>query len=123
MYTLDTNAIIYYLGKDESVRVYIDAALQSGAPLYVSAVTVAELFRYPALTTEEASNIVAFLSVCSVINLDSSLAQQAGAIGRTYDVKLADSIIAATALFTGSALLTRNARDFRRVNGLQVETT
>ena len=121
MYTLDTNAIIYYLGRDESVRVRVDGALQRTAPLYTSAITVAELFRFPKLTVEEATNIGAFLSICSIINLDVALAQQAGGIGRSHNLKLADSIIAATALFTGTTLLTRNTRDFKRVTGLSVE--
>jgi len=121
VYTLDTNAIIYYLGKDEVVRPYVDGALQRGLPLYASAITVGELFRYPNLTVDEATNIGAFLSICSIINLDSALAQQAGAIGAKHNLKLADSIIAATALFTGTALLTRNVRDFKRVAGLRVE--
>lgn len=121
MYTLDTNAILYYLGKDEGVRVFVEGTLRSGAPLYVSAITIGELFRYPGLTIDEATNIGSFLSICSAINLDSALAQQAGAIGRTHNLKLADSIIAATALFTGTALLTRNIRDFKRVEGLRIE--
>ena len=42
-------------------------------------------------------------------------------LAKKNNLKLADSIIAATALFTGTALLTRNVRDFKRVAGLRVE--
>ena len=57
----------------------------------------------------------------SVISVDGLLADRAGTIGRTHKVELADSVIAATALFTGSTLLTRNTRDFRRVPSLSLQ--
>ena len=122
MYTLDTNVVIYYLAKkDEVVYARINAAILNGQALYVSAVSVAELFRYPRLTEGEAENIRQFLSVCSIISIDGSIAMRAGEIGRKCGVKLADSIIAATALFTGSSLVTRNVRDFKRVPDLTIE--
>ena len=121
MYTLDTNVVLYYLGGDQHVREVVDRALEQPLPLYVSAITVAELLRFPKLTPEEETNIKTFLSVCSIINVDAIVADRSGAIGRSYGLKLADSMIAATTLFTGSALLTRNIRDFRRVSGLIVQ--
>jgi len=39
---------------------------------------------------------------------------------RQYRLKVPDSVIAATALFTGSTLLTRNTRDFRRIPNFSV---
>lgn len=121
MYTLDTNVVLYYLGGDQHVREVVDRALEHPLPLYVSAITVAELLRFPKLTAEEETNIKTFLSVCSIINVDAIVADRAGAIGRSYGLKLADSMIAATALFTGSTLLTRNIRDFQRVSELIVQ--
>lgn len=115
MYTLDTNAVLYYVGDDRTVRVFVDDAILANAPLYVSAITVAELLIFPRLNEQEEGGIRKFLSICSIINLDILIADRAGSIGRMYHLKLADSIIAATALFTGSTLVTRNVRDFRRV--------
>ncbi len=122
MYTLDTNTILYYNRAEESVRIFIDKALLNNIPLYVSAITVTELYIYPKLTTQEEDGIRKILSLCSIINLDSVVAVHAGSIGRTYNLKLGDSIIAATALFTGSTLVTRNVRDFRRVPSLAVQS-
>ena len=121
MVTLDTNAVIYYLNGDESVCLRINEELGRGMPLYVSSITVAELLRFPKLTDAEERSIRTFLSICSVINVDAIIAEQSGLIGRMYNLKLADSIIAATALFTGSTLLTRNTRDFKRVPTLAVK--
>ncbi len=121
MYTLDTNAVLYYLHGDQTVRSIIDDAIQNGVSLYISAITIAELLRYPKLGSTEEAGIRTFIRVCSVINVDTSVADQAGTIGRMYNLKLADSIIAVTALFTSSRLLTRNVRDFKRLSMLDVE--
>jgi len=121
MITLDTNAIIYHTSGDASVRDRIIRAIEHGAPMYVSAITVAELFRFPKLTVQEESATSLFLSGCSIITIDAAIAQHAGIIGRIHGLKLADSIIAATALFTGTTLLTRNTHDFKRVTDLVVE--
>ena len=122
MYTLDTNTILYYNRAEESVRIFIDKALLDSIPLYVSAITVTELYIYPKLTMQEEDGIRKILSLCSIINLDSVVAVHAGSIGRTYNLTLGDSIIAATALFTGSTLVTRNSRDFRRVPLLALQS-
>ena len=121
MYTLDTNACIYYVHGEESVRRFLDDAVGSGAPFYISAVTITELLRFPRLSTEEENSILSLLPGFSAIALDSHIARSAGFLGRTHNLKLADSIIAATALFTGTTLVTRNIRDFKRVPNLFVE--
>jgi len=54
----------------------------------------------------------------AVIPVDSRIARTAGWIRRAYRVNIADGVIAATALFTGTTLLTRNTRDFRKIPNL-----
>ncbi len=118
MYTLDTNVIIYYLKDDaEAVRQLRDIFTHE-APLYVSAITEVELFGFPNLTTEEAERIEEILQTVAVLPVDSRMARIAGLLRRRHRLKISDSVIAATALFTGSTLLTRNIRDFRKVPGL-----
>ena len=120
MYTLDTNTIIYYLKDDpDAVTALRDIFLQD-TPLYISAVTEIELFGFPTLSDPEAEQIEALLRTVAVIPVDSRIARTAGLIRRTYRVNIADSVIAATALFTGTTLLTRNIRDFRKIPNLSV---
>ena len=121
MYTLDTNAILYYVSGDVSVRAVIDRALAESTPLYTSAVTIVELLRFQKLSAEEERGIRQFVSLCSVVNIDILIADSAASIGRMYNLKLADSVIAATVLYTGSTLLTRNTKDFRRVPSLVLQ--
>jgi len=122
VYTLDTNAIIYYLQDDPRAVPILQGILDDPAiPVYISAVTEAELFSFPSLTDDEAQRIENILRTVFVIPLDSPIARAAANIRRTYRVKLPDSVVAATALFTGSTLLTRNAQDFKKILTLRLQ--
>ncbi|MEK6683679.1 MAG: type II toxin-antitoxin system VapC family toxin [Nitrospirota bacterium] len=120
MYTLDTNTIIYYLKDDPDAVTVLREIFSQDTPLYISAVTEIELFGFPSLSDQEAEQIEALLRTVAVIPVDSRIARTAGLIRRTYRVNIADSVIAATALFTGTTLLTRNTRDFRKIPNLSV---
>lgn len=120
MYTLDTNAIIYFLkGNAELRRTFMSTMLST--PIFVSAVTEIELFSYPHLDLEEERTIEMFISQCLVIPIDSRLARIAASVKRTYSMSLPDSVIAATALSTQSVLFTRNVSDFKKVSDLRWE--
>lgn len=121
MYTLDTNVLIYHLHDEQSARAFIDESMRNFFPLYISTITVTELLKWPGLPSSEELAIEELLTALSVLPLDVQIARIAGQLGRNYNLKLADSIIAATALFTGSTLVTRNVRDFRRVPSLTLQ--
>ena len=120
MYTLDTNAILYYLKDDPATVSSLRAIFAQNVPLYVSAITELELFAFSNLSAAEEKLIEELLTTVAVISLDSHIARLAAFIRRQYRLKVADSVIAATAMFTGSTLLTRNTRDFRRIPNLSL---
>lgn len=120
MYTLDTNAIIYYLKDDPPSVKFLTSVFSGDSPLYVSAVTEVELFGFPQLTERESDQIEALLRTLAVIPLDSQVARTAGRLRRTWRLNIADSVIAATALFTGTTLLTRNVADFKNIADLSL---
>ena len=120
MFTLDTNAIIYYLKNDHNAAAVLENIFAQEAPLYISTITEAELFGYSRLTAEDYKRIDELLSTLSIIPLDSHLARIAGYIRRSFNVRLPDSIIAATSLFTQSTLVTRNLKDFVNIPELKV---
>ena len=121
MYTLDTNALIYHLHDERSVRGFIDDAIRNALPLYISSISVTELLRFQQLPLGEELAIAELLPALSVVPVDLQIARKAGELGRFYTVKLADSIIAATALFTGTTLITRNVKDFKKIDGLAIQ--
>ena len=119
-YTLDTNAILYYLKDDSNAVSLLREIFAHDAPLYISAITELELFAYPKLSAQEEALIEELLRTVSVIPLDSHIARLASFIRRQYRLKVPDSVIAATAIYTGSTLATRNTRDFKRVTALSL---
>jgi len=115
VYTLDTNAIIYYLKDDPDAVIILSNIFTQDTPLYISAITEIELFGFSKLSDYEVEQIEAILKTVAIIPVDSRIARTAGFIRRNYHINIADSAIAATALFTGTTLLTRNIRDFRKI--------
>jgi hypothetical protein len=120
VYTLDTNIIIYYFNGEAPILAFLHDQITQGAPLFVSTVTEHELYSYPHLTPQEVTRIDALLTTLTVIDVDSRIAQLSGQLRAAYGIKALDSMIAATALMTGTTLATRNVRDFHRVPNLDL---
>jgi predicted nucleic acid-binding protein len=120
VYTLDTNAIIYYLDEEPSVVPLLDPILGHDRAIFVSVVTELELLSHPGLTEEDREEIQQLLMSVVIFPLESRLAQLAGALRRQYHLKTPDSIVAATALLTRTTLVTRNIRDFQGIDGLSL---
>ncbi len=102
----------------------------SGNGAAVSSTTVAEL-TYGALRSsrpdDSLSEVEAFLDMVVVVEADERVGRVAGAIRAELAVRGTpigpyDVLIAAQARAEGLVLATGNAREFRRVKGLQVET-
>ena len=121
MYTLDTNAIIYYLNGDTAAVRALEEIFDQGTPRYVSTITVLELFSRRALSERDKDDIEQLLASLFIIPLDIDLAREAGDIRSRYGLKTPDSAIAATARRYRSTLVTRNVRDFRRIPTLLIQ--
>jgi len=120
VYTLDTNAIIYYLDEDPTVVPLLDPLLGQDIAIFVSVVTELELLSHPGLTEEDMAEMQQLLTSVVIFPLESRLAQLAGALRRQYHLKTPDSVVAATALLTRTTLVTRNIRDFQGIDGLSL---
>jgi predicted nucleic acid-binding protein len=108
------------MSEEPTVVQVLEDIFAQDVPLYVSTVTELELFSLSTLTPEDEARIEEVLSATvRIIPLISSIARIAGELRRLYPrLRTADSAIAATALFTNSTLITRNVRDFQRIEGL-----
>ena len=120
MYTLDTNAIIYYLDEEPTVVPLLEPILGQDMAIFVSVVTELELLSHPGLTEEDMAAIQQLLTSVVIFPLESRLAQLAGALRRQYHLKTPDSVVAATALLTHTTLVTRNIRNFQGIDGLSL---
>lgn len=81
-----------------------------------SVITRGEL--YSGRTNE--SQVDEFLSAFREVVIDRAIATRAGRLRRETAIATPDALVAATALEHGLELVTRNRRDFERVEGLRV---
>ncbi len=118
VYTLDTNAIIYYLKGEESVVSHLDEIFARPAAVYITTITELELFSFSDLSGKELVDIEEFLTIVSIIALDSRIARIGASLRQAHHLETADAVIAATAAYTGTTLVTRNVRDFTNIPDL-----
>jgi predicted nucleic acid-binding protein len=109
---LDTNIILYLLNGDQTL-----AELLNGKQLYISVITELELLAYKGITSEEEKVINEFVSQCKTITINSAVKQETIRIRKTYNTKLPDSIIIATALYLDFPLITSDI-EFKKVEEL-----
>jgi predicted nucleic acid-binding protein len=119
-YLLDTNILIYYFNDEPEVQPIFDEIEAGDAEAFYCPITWVELLCYPALTEEQANEMREFLRLLNCVLLTESVLDSAAQIRRNYRLKLADGVIAACALAEGCVLVTRNAEDFKRVDGLSM---
>jgi len=120
MYTLDTNAIIYYIKGEERTIGTLNGLFSQPQPIYVSAITELELFSFSKMSSQEVAKIEEVLKTIAVIPVDSRIARIAGPLRQLYRLDVPDSVIAATALFTGTTLVTRNIQHFKKIPSLKM---
>ena len=122
--TLDTNILIAFLAGDERVIAAIIDWRTQGKTLFLSAITKCELLSFPQLTPLEERRIDQLLRDHFVIlAFDDYRAERTAMIRRRISsLKIPDAAIAAVALETGTPLVTRNVRDFKKIDTIEIIT-
>ena len=118
---VDTSVLIDYLRGDDRAASTLENERKS-APLLASEMTRLEVLAGMRPAEEQATRLL--LSTLRWRPVDADIADEAGVLGRRWlsshrTIDGADLAIAATALLTGSRLLTRNVRHFPMFPGLQ----
>jgi len=114
-FLVDTDVIIEYLrGREQAVE-YLESL---EGMLYVSVVTVAEL--YSGVRDNEQEALEQFLNAFDVVAVDIALARSAGLCRKNYQpahgTGLADAIVAMSAKALGATLVTFNRRHYPMVD-------
>jgi len=120
MLVLDTNAIIYHLAGQETVGKTLSSYIADGETIAVPTIVVAEFLSFPLVGDSDVYRFNLFLNQVEVLDFELPIAQMAGKIRRERKIGLADAAIAATALVYGAPVVTRNAKDFKKVPGLKI---
>lgn len=109
---IDTNIVLYLLNGDITL-----AEMLNHKQIYISVITELELLGFKNISAEEEMVIRDFVSQCKVININNVIKEETIRIRKSYNTKLPDSIIIASALYLDFPLITADS-DFRKVEEL-----
>ena len=112
---VDTNIILYLLSGSDT----LEEVLQ-GKNIYLSFISELELVGYKNISTKEEQQISELLNDLSIIDLNNRKEKYID-IRKTHGLKLADAVIAATAIVSGFPLITAD-KQFKVVKGLNLIT-
>jgi predicted nucleic acid-binding protein len=118
-YLIDSNAVIDYLsGKlPEKGMVFMNEVINDIPN--ISVITKIEVLGYK--TTPEADQLLTgFVDDSVLLSLTDEVIEQTIQIRKEYKLKTPDAIIAATALIDEYILISRNTKDFKNIQGLDV---
>ena len=114
---LDSNIVIYAAQADYA---FLRRSIFEDENAAVSAVSLIEIFGYPDLDEEDNRIFQEMLSKVRILRLDNNIVVRAIGLRQQRRLGLGDAIIAATALEHNLTLITRNARDFRWIDNLDI---
>lgn len=116
-YLIDTNSVIDYLDNKlpEKANELID-----NIDSRISVITRMELLAWPGASEQQTLILNEFINASEVFALEEPIILKAIEIRKAHKTKLPDAIIAATALVNKLTILTRNTKDFEKIEGLEV---
>lgn len=113
-FLIDTNIALYLLSGNKGL---VD--ILQGSQLYVSFVTQLELLGYKGITAKEQQQARKFLSDCIIVDITEEIKKTTINIRQKHQVKLPDSIIAATSVFLDIPLITAD-NGFSKISHLNL---
>ena len=114
-FLLDTNIMLYILGGDKIIANYLFKKI-----LYTSIICEIELLSFGSITSKQETEINNFLKEFKIISIDQSVKDISISLRKKYNLKIPDSIIAATAINIEIPLVTSD-KDFKLINELQID--
>jgi len=118
-YLIDTNILIYHTEGSEVVSNIIREALARKA-FNVSVLTKIEFLGWEKHSPEGFEKCSRLIKLSNVYLIDDDIAEKTIELKRRVKIKLADAVIAATALVNNFKLVTRNVDDYKAVKELEM---
>lgn len=118
-YLIDTNILIYHTKGSPNTIDFI-SRLISQRSFHISILTKIEFLGWDKHTPDGFERCRRLLEFANIYFLEESIAEKAIQLKRGMNIKLADAVIAATAILNNLKLATRNVVDFRMIKGLEV---
>ena len=109
----DTNILLYVHEGNPSVEPFLNFSIAT------SFVTEIELLGWYKISESDKKGIRLLLNDCTIIDLSPEIKKLAIEIKQRNKIKLPDALIASTAIFMGTPLVTAD-QDFKKINGLEI---
>jgi len=106
---VDTNVLIHHWNGDARTTSILD-----GAVLHVSFITEIEILGFHGYTAHERAKVTADMATIRITDIDAGIKSAAIDLCARYRMKLADALIAATAIRLGIPLVTED-KHFKRL--------
>jgi len=116
---VDTNILIYHT-KGAQIATSFLARLLTQQALHISILTKIEFLGWDKHTAEGFEKCQRLINTAHIYPVEENISNKAIELKRRSSIKLADSVIAATALLNNLKLATRNTDDFRGIDGLEI---
>jgi len=118
-YLIDTNILIYHT-KGSQITIDFLSNLITQDSFNISILTKIEFLGWDKHTTEGFKKCKELLEPANIYPVGEEIANKAIELRRERNIKLADAVIAATALLNNLKLATRNVDDFKAIEGLEL---
>ncbi len=111
-FLVDSNIFIYHLNGEGVATNFLEANIDK---IYISRITYIEVLSFNFKKNEE-NDVIQLLNIFKIIDTSDDIAMQCIRNRRIRKIKLADNIIASTAIVHNCILVTRNTKDFNGLN-------
>jgi predicted nucleic acid-binding protein len=118
-YLIDTNILIYHTKGLHAASRFIDEVI-SQQGFNISILTQIEFLGWEKHTVEGFRKCRRLIELANVYLIDEDIAEEAIELKRLVRIKLADAVIAVTALINNLKLATRNVDDYKAVKNLKI---
>jgi predicted nucleic acid-binding protein len=116
---VDTNILIYHTVGSKVATSFLTRLLTQQA-LHISILTKIEFLGWDKHTPDGFEKCRRLIRNAHLYPVEEEISDKAVELRRRSPIKLADAVIAATALLNNLKLATRNKEDFKGINGLEI---
>lgn len=119
-YLLDSNTVIDYIGHlhPEKGRKWLNKVIDE--EINSSIITKIEVLSFKPDKDDNYPVLVDYFETASIFDLSADIVSKTIQIRQKQKIKLPDAIIAATAIVFDFTLITRNTKDFKNIDGLNL---
>jgi len=115
-YLLDTNSVLDFMGNKLTGKAKKLIARVIDEEINLSVINKIELLGF----SKVEQDLIDFVACSNIHPLDDAIVDKTIEVRSLYKIKLPDAVIAATALQNGLVLVSRNTKDFKNIQGLEV---